>query len=63
MDGYGAIQIGMCIMLLPTTAFFVIKQLRDLRSDLASDAEGGETKESNKFTNPLDDAVKNSATS
>ena len=43
MNGYGAIQTGMCIMLLPTTAFFVAKQLRDMRSDLASDAESGET--------------------
>eukprot|EP01051_Picozoa_sp_SAG22_P008615 SAG22_NODE_666_length_8013_cov_2.524640_7_plen_1400_part_00 len=55
MDDYGAIQTGMCMMLLPTTVFFVGKQLQDLRSELvATDGEGGETEvDANEMENPV----------
>ena len=55
IDGYGYVQTGLCLVLMPTTGFFVVKQLRDIRVELVDSEGTNPLDNSQRMMNPLND--------
>lgn len=48
IDGYGAAQVGLTLMIVPITIYFVVINFRDLKGDT-----GDQTEDSGAVANPL----------